>query len=74
MKYQKTNKNNIQEEITEIQGILSIVIDNLLQDKVIDILSQLNITNSQSDIEDIESVIGTMQQCIRKEEKTNDCK
>ena len=42
-----TTRNNI-----EIQGILSTVIDNLHQDKVIDIFSQLNITNSQSDIED----------------------
>ena len=44
---QYTTRNNI-----EIQGILSIVIDSLHQDKVIDIFSQLNITNSQSDIED----------------------
>ena len=44
---QYTTRNNI-----EIQGIPSIVIDSLHQDKVIDISSQLNITNSQSDIED----------------------
>ena len=44
---QYTTRNNI-----EIQGILSIVIDSLHQDKVIDIFSQLNITNSQSDVED----------------------
>ena len=44
---QYTTRNNI-----EIQGIPSIVIDSLHQDKVIDIFSQLNITNSQSDIED----------------------
>ena len=44
---QYTTRNNI-----EIQGILSIVIDSLHQDKVIDIFCQLNITNSQSDVED----------------------
>ena len=36
----------------EIQGVPSSVHDNLLEDKVIDIFSQLNITISKSDIED----------------------
>ena len=36
----------------EIQGIPSSVYDNLLEDKVIDIFSQLNIIISKSDIED----------------------
>ena len=36
----------------EIQGISSTVNDNLLEDKVIDIFSQLNIIISKSDIED----------------------
>ena len=36
----------------EIQGIPSIVNDNLLEDKVFDTFSQLNITISKSDIED----------------------
>ena len=36
----------------EIQGIPSTVHDNLFEDKVIDIFSQLNITISKSDIED----------------------
>ena len=44
---QYTRRNNI-----EIQGIPSTVRDNLLEDKVIDIFSQLNITISKSDIED----------------------
>ena len=44
---QYTRRNNI-----EIQGIPSSVHDNLLEDKVIDIFSQLNITISKSDIED----------------------
>ena len=44
---QYTRRNNI-----EIQGIPSTVHDNLLEDKVIDIFSQLNITISKSDIED----------------------
>ena len=44
---QYVKRNNI-----EIQGILSSVHDNLLEDKVIDIFSQLNITISKSDIED----------------------
>ena len=44
---QCTRKNNI-----EIQGIPSTVNDNLLEDKVIDIFSQLNITISKSGIED----------------------
>ena len=52
---QYTTRNNI-----EIQGILSIVIDSLHQDKVIDIFSQLNITNSQSDIEDCHRNNATM--------------
>ena len=34
------------------QGIPSLVHDNLLEDKVIDIFSQLNITISKSEIED----------------------
>ena len=42
---QYTRRNN-----TEIQGIPSSVHDNLLEDKVIDIFSQLNITISKSDI------------------------
>ena len=37
---------------TEIQGIPSTINDNLLNDKVIDIFSQLNITSSKSDIKD----------------------
>ena len=44
---QYTRRNNI-----EIQGIPSSVHDNLLEDKVVDIFSQLNITISKSDIED----------------------
>ena len=44
---QYTRRNNI-----EIQGVPSSVHDNLLEDKVIDIFSQLNITISKSDIED----------------------
>ena len=44
---QYTRRNNI-----DIQGIPSTVHDNLLEDKVIDIFSQLNITISKSDIED----------------------
>ena len=44
---QYTRRNNI-----EIPGIPSTVHDNLLEDKVIDIFSQLNITISKSDIED----------------------
>ena len=52
---QYTTRNNI-----EIQGIPSIVIDSLHQDKVIDIFSQLNITNSQSDIEDCHRNNATM--------------
>ena len=40
-------RNNI-----EIQGIPSSVQDNLLEDKVIDIFSQLNIIISKSDNED----------------------
>ena len=44
---QYTSRNNI-----EIQGIPSSVHDNILEDKVIDIFSQLNITISKSDIED----------------------
>ena len=42
---QYTRRNNI-----EIQGIPSSVHDNLLEDKVIDIFSQLNITISKFDI------------------------
>ena len=44
---QYTRRNNI-----EIQGIPSTVHDNLLEDKTIDIFSQLNITISKSDIKD----------------------
>ena len=44
---QYTRRNNI-----EIQGIPSSIHDNLLEDKGIDILNQLNITVSKSDIED----------------------
>lgn len=36
----------------EVQGIPSTVNDKLLDDKVIDIFNQLNITISKSDIED----------------------
>ena len=44
---QYMGRNNI-----EIQGIASTVHDNLLEDKVIDIFTQLNFTISKSDIED----------------------
>ena len=44
---QYTRRNNI-----EIQGIPSTVNDKLLDDKVIEIFSQLNFTISKSDIED----------------------
>ena len=44
---QYTSRNNI-----EIQGIPSSVHDSLLEDKVIDMFSQLNITISKSDSED----------------------
>ena len=44
---QCTRKNNI-----EIQGIPSTVNDNLLEDEMTDIFSQLNISISKSDIED----------------------
>ena len=44
---QYMGRNNI-----EIQGITSTVHDNLLEDKVIDIFTQLNFTISKSDIED----------------------
>ena len=44
---QYARRNNI-----EIQGIPSSVHDNLLEDKVVDIFSQLNNTISKSDIED----------------------
>ena len=44
---QYTRRSNI-----EVQGIPSTVNDKLLDDKVIDIINQLNITISKSDIED----------------------
>lgn len=44
---QYTRRSNI-----EVQGIPSTVNDKLLDDKVIDIFNQLNITISKSDIED----------------------
>ena len=48
---QYTGRNNI-----EIQGIPSTVHGNLLEDKVIDIFSQLNIAISKSDIENCHSL------------------
>ena len=39
-------------EVAENKGIPSTVHDNLIEDKVIDTFSQLNITISKSDIED----------------------
>ena len=75
---QYTRRNN-----TEIQGIPSSVHDNLLEDKVIDIFSQLNITISKSDIEDCHRLgkanlkkhnsticqLKVLQRCIGKEQK-----
>ena len=68
----------------EIYGIPSSVYDNLLEDKVIDIFSQLNIIISKSDTEDFHRLgkanpknnsticqSKVLRQCIGKEEKTN---
>ena len=68
----------------EIYGIHSPVYDSLLEDKVIDIFSQLNIIISKSDTEDFHRLgkanpkknsticqSKVLWQCIGKEEKTN---
>ena len=49
---QYTRRNNI-----EIQGVPSTVNDSLLEDKVVNILSQLNITNTKSVIEDKNKIV-----------------